>query len=390
MANPPMLTPEQRQRGAREGRRRAPSARGGEGQAEDRFADSRASSSTQADRGDESGDMLAKLKVVSVLESLPGVGKVNATRLMPRARHHREPPARRGGPEPARAAAPRGRGRRLPPGAAERPTQAGWGHPIAQGILLVLAGTSGAGQGNGRPAAPGARPGARGGRSRGRRGPAGPTRPRASTTTSSAREEFERLRDAGGFLEWFEVYGDLKGTPRAVRRRRARRRPRRACSRSTSRARSRSGAVAPRRPARVRPGALAASEQRRRLEARGSDDPGVDRAPARPGRGRGGASAPERVRRGRRERRRRSGRGRGRCYPGHPPRGPLLSRGRPVLRFSCSRPDPELRSPMAERRASLMEPRIEQLMHEVDSKFTLVTLLADAGPGDQRLLQPAR
>jgi guanylate kinase len=29
------------------------------------------------------------------------------------------------------------------------------------------------------------------------------------------REEFESLRDAGGFLEWFEVYGDLKGTPRA-------------------------------------------------------------------------------------------------------------------------------------------------------------------------------
>ncbi len=27
------------------------------------------------------------------------------------------------------------------------------------------------------------------------------------------REEFEQLRDAGGFLEWFEVYGDLKGTP---------------------------------------------------------------------------------------------------------------------------------------------------------------------------------
>jgi guanylate kinase len=28
-------------------------------------------------------------------------------------------------------------------------------------------------------------------------------------------EEFERRRDHGGFLEWFEVYGDLKGTPRA-------------------------------------------------------------------------------------------------------------------------------------------------------------------------------
>jgi guanylate kinase len=30
-----------------------------------------------------------------------------------------------------------------------------------------------------------------------------------------SREEFERERDAGGYLEWFEVYGDLKGTPRA-------------------------------------------------------------------------------------------------------------------------------------------------------------------------------
>jgi guanylate kinase len=28
------------------------------------------------------------------------------------------------------------------------------------------------------------------------------------------RAEFERLRDAGGFLEWFAVYGDLYGTPR--------------------------------------------------------------------------------------------------------------------------------------------------------------------------------
>jgi guanylate kinase len=29
----------------------------------------------------------------------------------------------------------------------------------------------------------------------------------------TTRAEFERLRDADGFLEWFEVYGDLKGTP---------------------------------------------------------------------------------------------------------------------------------------------------------------------------------
>jgi guanylate kinase len=30
-----------------------------------------------------------------------------------------------------------------------------------------------------------------------------------------SRAEFEALRDAGGFLEWFQVFGDLKGTPRA-------------------------------------------------------------------------------------------------------------------------------------------------------------------------------
>ncbi|MBV8952448.1 MAG: guanylate kinase [Actinobacteria bacterium] len=29
-------------------------------------------------------------------------------------------------------------------------------------------------------------------------------------------DEFDRVRDAGGFLEWFEVYGELKGTPRAA------------------------------------------------------------------------------------------------------------------------------------------------------------------------------
>jgi guanylate kinase len=32
----------------------------------------------------------------------------------------------------------------------------------------------------------------------------------------TTREEFEALRDADGFLEWFDVYGDLKGTPEAA------------------------------------------------------------------------------------------------------------------------------------------------------------------------------
>jgi guanylate kinase len=31
----------------------------------------------------------------------------------------------------------------------------------------------------------------------------------------TTREQFERLQAADGFLEWFDVYGDLKGTPEA-------------------------------------------------------------------------------------------------------------------------------------------------------------------------------
>jgi guanylate kinase len=86
------------------------------------------------------------------------------------------------------------------------------GGRVRRGVLLVLAGTSGAGKGT-----IGARLRAL--------DPA--LHWSVSWTTRSRREgeregvdyhfvgrdEFERLRDAGGFLEWFEVYGDLKGTP---------------------------------------------------------------------------------------------------------------------------------------------------------------------------------
>ena len=81
MANPPTLTPEQRQRALE----KAAVARRQRAEVKDKL---KIGSLTlrelfdAAERGDESGDMLAKLKVVSVLESLPGVGKVKARRTM--------------------------------------------------------------------------------------------------------------------------------------------------------------------------------------------------------------------------------------------------------------------------------------------------------------------
>jgi guanylate kinase len=83
-----------------------------------------------------------------------------------------------------------------------------------RGVLLVLAGTSGAGKGT------------VGARLREMDPALGwsvswTTRARRADEREGVdyryvtRDEFERVRNAGGFLEWFEVYGDLKGTPRA-------------------------------------------------------------------------------------------------------------------------------------------------------------------------------
>jgi guanylate kinase len=81
-----------------------------------------------------------------------------------------------------------------------------------RGVLLVLAGTSGAGKGT-----IGAR--LRASDPELHWSVSWTTRPRRANEQEGVdyhfvtRAEFERLRDAGGFLEWFEVYGDLKGTP---------------------------------------------------------------------------------------------------------------------------------------------------------------------------------
>jgi hypothetical protein len=81
MANPPSLTPEQRQRALE----KAGAARRQRAEVKEKLKIGSLSLGElfdATDRGDESGNMLAKLKVVSVLESLPGVGKVNAKRLL--------------------------------------------------------------------------------------------------------------------------------------------------------------------------------------------------------------------------------------------------------------------------------------------------------------------
>jgi hypothetical protein len=80
MANPPLLTPEQRQKALE----KAAAARRQRAEVKDKLKIGSLSLSElfeQADNADETGDMLKKLKVVSVLESLPGVGKVNAKRV---------------------------------------------------------------------------------------------------------------------------------------------------------------------------------------------------------------------------------------------------------------------------------------------------------------------
>jgi hypothetical protein len=81
MANPPTLTPEQRQLALE----KAAAARRQRAEVKDKLKIGSLSLPElfeAADRKDEAGEMLAKLKVVSVLESLPGVGKVRARNIM--------------------------------------------------------------------------------------------------------------------------------------------------------------------------------------------------------------------------------------------------------------------------------------------------------------------
>jgi guanylate kinase len=143
------------------------------------------------------------------------------------------------------------------------------------GVLLVLAGTSGAGKGT-----IGAR--LRASDPRLHWSVSWTTRPPRAGEVEGVdyhfvtRAAFERLRDAGGFLEWFEVYGDLKGTPVEYVRREL------DAGHDVMLEIDVQGALAVKR---ALPEALlvfvqapSREEQRRRLEARGSETPeSIDR-----------------------------------------------------------------------------------------------------------------
>jgi guanylate kinase len=81
------------------------------------------------------------------------------------------------------------------------------------GVLVVLAGTSGAGKGTIGRRLRELYPDLRWSVSWTTRAPR-PDEVDGIDYHFVSREAFERLRDDGGFLEWFDVYGDLKGTPR--------------------------------------------------------------------------------------------------------------------------------------------------------------------------------
>jgi guanylate kinase len=85
--------------------------------------------------------------------------------------------------------------------------------PDRRGALVVISGTGGAGKGSVVDAVRARHPELWWSVSWATRAPRAGERDGEHYWFKS-REEFERLRDAGGFLEWADVYGVLKGTPR--------------------------------------------------------------------------------------------------------------------------------------------------------------------------------
>jgi guanylate kinase len=85
---------------------------------------------------------------------------------------------------------------------------------VSRGVLLVLAGPSGVGKGTIGKALLARDPGLAWSVSATTRAPRAGEQDGVDYRFLTE-DEFVALRDAGSFLEWFEVFGQLKGTPRA-------------------------------------------------------------------------------------------------------------------------------------------------------------------------------
>ena len=347
MANPPSLTPEQRQRALE----KAAAARRQRAEVKDKLKigslTSRRAVRRKPTAGTRAGDMLAKLKVVSVLESLPGVGKVNATRLM------------RGSTSPT-AAVSAAWARSSASGCSASPTTSS----TAASLLNDQRKRDGGHRHSRRascsssPARPGPGKGTVGRLLR-ERDPALALVGVVDDAAPPARRDRGRrlplrhprgVRAAARRRRLPRVVRGLRrpqGHAPAVRRRRARGRPRRdARGRRAGRARGPRGASRTRCScsSRRRPGRSSAAGSR----PGAAEDARGDRAPPGPGRRRGGARrrsefdavvVNDDVDRAAAERR---------CYPGGPPQRPLAEPADAVP--SCSRAPRSTRWPSAARR----------------------------------------